>query len=171
MSKIYKRIGKKFGKLIILEKLGNTKNGAAIVKCLCDCGTIKTVLSTNLHKNGTISCGCYHKEVIASKQPWKTELNKYIHTTVKRRNLSFNLTVEQFQNLCQQSCFYCGQPPSTKMHVSKEFKNGIDRIDSTKGYELDNVVPCCRICNDMKGSLSKENFLTRVQKIFAHMKL
>ena len=36
--------------------------------------------------------------------------------------------------------------------------NGIDRIDSTKGYFNDNVVSCCKVCNRAKSNLSLEDF-------------
>lgn len=57
-------IGKRFGRLIILEQF--TKNGKGYSKCLCDCGNIKEVRNDNLKNNSTISCGCYHKEIISS---------------------------------------------------------------------------------------------------------
>jgi hypothetical protein len=168
-TKPCKHIGKKFGRLTVLEKVGNRKNGATILKCQCDCGTIKNINYCNLSvKNGkgTLSCGCYHKEVIASKNPWLTEYNKYICSTVKSRNLSFTLTQEQFQHLCQSSCFYCQTRPQTKMHVGKDFRNGIDRICSDQGYNINNVVPCCHTCNIMKNTLSQDEFLNKIKIIY-----
>lgn len=35
---------------------------------------------------------------------------------------------------------------------------GIDRVDSDKGYVTGNVLPCCRICNCAKGTLTKTEF-------------
>ena len=28
---------------------------------------------------------------------------------------------------------------------------GVDRVDSDLGYQLDNLVPCCFVCNQIKG--------------------
>jgi hypothetical protein len=171
-TKPSKHIGKKFGRLTILEKIGNRKNGDAIFRCRCDCGTIKEVAYANLavkNGKGTVSCGCYHKEIISSKHPWQTELNRYIHTTVKRRSLSFNLTVEQFQEICQLPCFYCYAPPATKMYVGGGVKNGIDRVDPSKGYEPNNVVPCCPTCNDMKSAMKQDEFLTKIKAIYLNL--
>lgn len=56
--------------------------------------------------------------------------------------MDFELTKEQFYNLISQPCYYCGDK-------EKEF-NGIDRIDSQKGYIIDNCVTCCEYCNKMK---------------------
>ena len=43
--------------------------------------------------------------------------------------------------------------------------NGIDRIDSSKGYSLDNCVPCCPLCNRLKSDLDKNMFLEHISKI------
>jgi len=42
----------------------------------------------------------------------------------------------------------------------------MDRVDSSKGYEKDNVVPCCTRCNLMKLTYSREDFLTHAMKIY-----
>lgn len=50
------------------------------------------------------------------------------------------------------SCSYCGGPLNPTGH-------GLDRVDSSQGYGLDNVVPCCRSCNTAKNSKSVLLFL------------
>lgn len=45
--------GKRFGKLVVLEYAGSGK-----WKCKCDCGKETTVISSNLKKGHTTSCGC-----------------------------------------------------------------------------------------------------------------
>ena len=44
--------------------------------------------------------------------------------------------------------------------------NGIDRKDSTKGYSIDNCVPCCPMCNKMKQTFTEEEFLNQIAKIY-----
>lgn len=54
-------IGKKFGKLTILERAKNAADGHAQWKCQCDCGNIVIVNSSSLQRKGskaTKSCGC-----------------------------------------------------------------------------------------------------------------
>lgn len=36
--------------------------------------------------------------------------------------------------------------------------NGIDRIDSSKGYTIDNCALCCRQCNYLKNNMSQDDF-------------
>lgn len=50
--------GKKFGKLLVLEKLPQDKNGHSLYKCLCDCGNEIILPGYSLSTNHTASCGC-----------------------------------------------------------------------------------------------------------------
>ena len=42
---------------------------------------------------------------------------------------------------------------------------GIDRIDSSIGYVVENCVPCCTLCNRMKSNLSGREFIAHVDRI------
>ena len=68
----------------------------------------------------------------------------------KTNSVDFFLSNEEFERISKSSCFYCG----------KEGPNGIDRKDNSKGYILDNCVPCCKHCNYVKGNLSQDDFNT-----------
>jgi hypothetical protein len=164
----YKYIGKKFGKLTIMERVGVYANGTPTVKCKCDCGNFTICGISNLINATTQSCGCYNKEITASKNPWLTEYNSYIGNTVKKRKYIFELDVEKFKTLCIATCFYCGVEPSTPMDVGKGMKNGIDRIDSNKGYTLKNCVTCCWTCNRMKSNMTHLDFIEHIRKILNH---
>lgn len=79
-----------------------------------------------------------------------------IKSNAKGRGYNFNLTEEEVEKIIEKPCFYCG----------KEYSDGIDRIDSTKPYTIDNCVPCCSICNRMKNKFSLDLFLDKVEKIY-----
>lgn len=56
--------GQKFGRLTVLERAENAKNGSAQWKCRCECGNIAIVRSDSL-RSGTIrSCGCLRAETM-----------------------------------------------------------------------------------------------------------
>ena len=57
-------IGCKFGKLTVIEYIGNDKNRQTMYKCLCDCGSYSEVRGTALRKtnDSTKSCGCLTRE-------------------------------------------------------------------------------------------------------------
>lgn len=87
---------------------------------------------------------------------WATGKGKYggYKGRAKRNGLSFTLTKEQFDFLVAQPCTYCG-----------DFGGGIDRKDSSKGYDLDNCTPCCQHCNTAKMDRPVEEFLKWIEKI------
>src|SRR3990167_6369828 len=82
--------------------------------------------------------------------------------SAKVRNVPFTLSDEQFRELTQEKCFYCGSEPSQEKY--RKFSNGayvfngIDRKDNSKGYVQGNVLHCCFICNRAKGNMSYEDF-------------
>lgn len=79
----------------------------------------------------------------------------------------------EFKSIIKQSCHYCNEEPSRHQSVSYrdgyELVNGIDRVDSSKGYSIDNCVPCCNTCNLMKNTLPKEVFLDKISQIYNHI--
>lgn len=54
--------GNRFGKLIVKEFVGRI-NKRSLWLCVCDCGKVKTVESSNLKSGQTKSCGCIRKEI------------------------------------------------------------------------------------------------------------
>ena len=93
--------------------------------------------------------------------------------TAKRRGHNWDLTEEQFKKITQKDCYYCGAKPN---NITKYpncngiyIYNGIDRIDNTKGYTIDNVVPCCKYCNMAKNILTLQKFTEWVKRIYNNM--
>lgn len=43
--------------------------------------------------------------------------------------------------------------------------SGIDRINSNKSYNVNNITPCCWMCNMMKNTLNQYTFIRRVEHI------
>ena len=94
---------KKFGKLLVLEKLYK-KGNEWYWKCQCDCGNFCEVRGVSLRTGRTKSCGCLKKE--SDKQPKgnvKNELgNKYGHLTVVSRAGSTSRGIAQWE--CECDC-------------------------------------------------------------------
>ncbi|SRR3989442_14024017 len=76
----------------------------------------------------------------------------------------WELNDDEAINLVTKNCSYCGDAPF-------EGCGSIDRVDNNRGYVRENCVPSCGYCNTMKGSLTKEKFLSQVEKINAHQSL
>jgi len=77
-------------------------------------------------------------------------------SSAKKRHYNWGLTFKQFQTFWQKPCYYCGNRIKTI---------GLDRTDNSKGYNLDNLVSCCRRCNRMKMILTKQEFINQCIKI------
>ena len=100
----------------------------------------------------------YHKanrEAIAEKDHayYRTPKGKfnYIQIGAKKRGINFSLLFELYEaQLWGKPCHYCG----CKIEIT-----GLDRKDSSKGYSLDNVVPCCANCNRKKQDKPYEQFI------------
>jgi len=75
----------------------------------------------------------------------------------KQRGYTFNLTTSQFTGLIGKKCYYCG-----------DTGGGIDRVDNTIGYEINNCVSCCRNCNYAKRNLTQHEFLILIKKIYEY---
>lgn len=61
-------------------------------------------------------------------------------------------------------CFYTGETLSWTKGDNN--KISIDRIDSTLGYEVGNIVLCCARVNIMKGNLPQEQFKKYISEIY-----
>jgi hypothetical protein len=77
-----------------------------------------------------------------------------------KRNLSFELTLDEFTEIVTKACYYC------KKYEENEVI-GIDRINSFIGYNMENIVPCCNICNTMKQQLTMNEFALQIEKIYS----
>ncbi len=54
-------VGRRFGRLVVVEELQKSKLSQARYKCRCDCGNEIEVYGANLLYNQTTSCGCIHE--------------------------------------------------------------------------------------------------------------
>jgi hypothetical protein len=88
---------------------------------------------------------------------------KYSHykRNANIRGFSFLITIDEFEKLISQPCFYCGGFDG--------ISNGVDRLNNLESYKIENCVPCCKRCNKMKHVLSKMIFLEHVEKIYKHV--
>ena len=91
----------------------------------------------------------------------KNRVLRTYKNAAKSRGYNWDLSNDDFDKLSKQKCFYCGKQPS---NIAKSTCNngdfiyqGIDRLDNTKGYNINNCVPCCIKCNRAKDVDSFEN--------------
>jgi len=78
------------------------------------------------------------------------------------RGLAFSLSRTEFGALIHLNCRYCGSEPKhtfgRKEWNGRIVYNGLDRLDNSKGYTVENCVPCCFQCNLAKGGMTVAQF-------------
>lgn len=81
------------------------------------------------------------------------------------RKIPFDLTLEQLDSM-PLVCHYTGN--ALVLESNKWNTISLDRLDSSKGYTINNVVYCCSFVNLMKHTLSYDNFIESCKTIVNH---
>ncbi|WP_071883555.1 hypothetical protein [Serratia sp. SCBI] len=171
-------VGKKYGELTVIgfshSHTQPSGQKRAMWSVVCSCGVEKIVSTANLTAGTTISCGHIgEKRRIESRRMPDGEAAKnslfisYRHGA-KNRGIEFKIGKDQFYETAVGACTYCGSinPQTYNGKAKTGFKYcGIDRVDSSKGYEVGNIVTCCGICNMMKNNLALDVFLNHIKRI------
>lgn len=82
-------------------------------------------------------------------------------TNARVRDIEWSLTPEQFESYVVQKCHYCNSDGSERPDFTGSDTYvlcGIDRLDPSLGYQDDNCVPCCMVCNRAKRDMTYEEF-------------
>ena len=101
--------------------------------------------------------------ILAKRRPvekkWRQSLKgrfaEYKKGAIKR-NLIWELTIEEFKEYWQKSCSYCGLEIETI---------GLDRIDSKIGYKKENICACCEFCNRVKRESNVKRYKEWLERI------
>lgn len=156
------------------------KTGRHVWLWTCKCGNEVLSTSTSVRTGNRKSCGCRKIELcsqslrILNRKPEGESCRNNVLGVYKRgakdRNLSFMLTEDEFFHLITQECYYCGSHPTNQSKVPWNndvyYYSGIDRLDSKQGYSIDNVVPSCKICNIAKQTMSQQEFISWIAKVY-----
>ena len=105
--------------------------------------------------------------------------NNYLHYRVtgsraraKECGIPFNITVDDVQEVWEKQggkCYYTDQPMILGPSPRRWQCVSIDRVDSNRGYEKDNIVLCRGIVNLVKNELSVSELLEIVDNISSTM--
>ena len=171
--------GVKAYNLTMIRPSNLKRRGSIKWEALCDCGKTTYVLPQAAIDGKVKSCGC-----IKTQSMIQNGLNQRKHDPIisSARYVWHqgytDCDFETFYSLSQKDCYYCGRPPSNSQNVRKKtcsayqlangnfIYNGLDRIDSNLGHTIDNVVPCCKRCNQAKNDMTTETFFKMVKSIY-----
>lgn len=149
--------GRQFGRLTVIRRVPGDSGWL----CRCVCGNEVAHAGGELIRGRAKSCGCL-KTGPRNGPAFRSARNRY-RVNARSRDLSWCLTDEDFLRLTSQDCHYCGAAPA---NVAGTFVyNGIDRMDNDRGYEPENVVPCCPKCNWAKRDMPYDEFLAWIARL------
>jgi len=178
-------IGMKFGKLTVMKLdpeeeyfIGRHGYKRRKIKwiCQCDCGSFTHTFAQGLQGGQTTqckACGYYRQKTIEQMIRQVVHNAKY---RSKQKNISFSLTVKYLQELFDKQngkCVLSGEPIGFA-NTNKENKKGkttasLDRIDSSKGYDNNNVQWVHKRVNSMKNDMLENEFNEWCKKIVDRM--
>ena len=145
--------------------------------CKCICGKDKVIQASLITSGNTKSCGCRvvkagRERVLPNSDAAFTQTYNSYRCHAQERGLEFLISKKEFREVSQQHCYYCGSDLTNickSRHKSGDFiHNGIDRIDSNKGYIKENIAACCKMCNIAKKDHTKNDFLMWVKKVYEY---
>ena len=183
MRKLIDLTGKRFERLIVIERKqpGPRNRKYLIWLCKCNCGNEVIVNEGDLIRGHTKSCGCLKKEIsksgdIRRLKPGLANMRAMIGSykkSAKKRKIEYKLTDEQLVEIARKDCYYCGAKPN---NISKHpgsngeyIYNGLDRVNNSKGYITDNIVPCCKDCNRSKYKRTEQEYQDWIKRSYNKM--
>lgn len=178
-------IDNRYGKLVVIGKFTeNSKSGNSKWVCECDCGNHSITQGASLRNGSTKSCGCNNGGIERSGEAIFKNSFRLTRSQSLKRNIPFELTIEEYKSLMLGDCSYCGRKPynlkyayhKTSYRLGKHtdeslLLNGIDKIEPSKGYVFENCVSCCKYCNRAKSDLSVNQFKELIKLIYLNLKL
>lgn len=91
------------------------------------------------------------------KFPEIKQIYNRLKSSAKKRNIPFSLTLTELNDLTfPLSCPILNIPLKYSRGKLEENSYSVDRIDSTKGYEIDNIIIVSWKANRCKGNASTE---------------
>jgi len=184
-------IGMRYSMLMVVEKLTSKVYGdkskyhkKRMWLCKCDCGNMTEANTGSLTCDKKKSCGCLtstksaensikSRYKIAKQDAGYRSVYSSYKLNAKSRGFDFNIDFDYAVSIMKSDCHYCGIEPSNtymKSYYNATY-NGIDRVDNTKGYEMDNVVSCCKMCNIAKNNNTEEDFLNWNKRLYNYQQL
>jgi hypothetical protein len=171
--------GQKFNKLTVVKRAGANRQGSVRWLCLCECGNEKVYSSDHLtrKKSSVKSCGCAMKISGSEHRDWKGcgEISGhwwYNHVERERKQgvrtkVPVTVVKEEAWDLFLEQDRKCSLSGVDIVISNTHIYNtaSIDRIDSSKGYELGNIQWVHKDVNFMKRTYSQEYFIDLCKKI------
>lgn len=183
-------LNQRFGKLTVTSlRISQNKHTQWLNEFTCDCGSKLLRVPCVVFGKKPIRACYICSRLKAPGVTTNRELYNICIRAARDRELEFLLTIEEHSNLIKQNCYCCGKAPepyNRYLTVSGERRkaakgalqravdrawilaNGVDRIDSNKGYTLDNSAACCYDCNIAKAEKTLSEYIEHCRRVLSH---
>lgn len=174
-------LNKKFGKWEVIERTKN-KEGKGAWLCRCECGSEIVIRGAALKAGRTKGCNrCHIKDTTKFETPIAGQFWRRIERGAKVRDIEFNITPEYAYDLFlkqNKKCaltgadlmIYSGSNQYEKLIHETDNHASLDRIDSNKGYIIDNIQWVRKDINMFKGAFDQDKFIEMCQWISDYQK-
>ena len=166
--------GRRNGKILVTDEYYKSKSKNYYWKCKCDCGKEKYIFAGSIASGRTKSCGCDLKKPGELNNQWSgyKELSGTKWGTIRRnaekRNLNFEISIKDAYDLLLSQNNLC---KLSGIEISlKDGTASLDRIDSSRGYTIDNLQWTHIIINKMKSDLNQDDFIKMCNLISEDLK-
>lgn len=173
--------GNQYGRLTVVERGGSNASGAVTWVCRCECGSLQEIVGQHLRKGRSAQCAkCSHRRDRRTGLGAHRRALATFRVRSRKAGIEFPLTIDEFVVFVGGPCHYCGSPPTAERRAFNRpstkgtgpddvaLFHSIDRVDSSRSYEIDNIVACCFDCNRMKSDYGADYFLRHIAKIYLH---
>ncbi len=157
----------RFGRLLVVSPGGYIRKCRAWL-CRCDCGTEKTIITSNLRGGTTLSCGCLNRELTSARFTTHgltgTKAIERIYNQARRaRILASGGTVSaedvSLRYATQDGhCFYCRKV----LALDQMELDHVVPLSRGGSHTPGNVQLLCRRCNRRKHARCPISFLSEV---------
>ena len=122
------------------------------------CGILQKIDEYQKRKDGTLKRRSECRSCFNIKRRGRTfsdlSIFKGYNKNAIRKGFVFEVSLQQLTEFLNKPCIYCG-----------DIARGVDRIDNSKGYIMENMATCCKKCNQMKSNLSQQDFIDQCVKV------
>jgi hypothetical protein len=139
MPRFIDRVGNRFGRLVVISRVGTTASKKVLWECRCDCDNVTRVDICSLVTGNTTSCGCYLKEKITKHGGWQKGSYNTWRAMIRRCTKPHDKDYKRYGavgvSVCPEWMDYLtfavdmGEPEGTQT---------LDRVDPYGGYNKSN---------------------------------
>lgn len=139
--------GQRFGRWAVSHQTGNTARGAAVWHCICDCGTERPVIGSDLRNGKSTNCGCIGVDRIGAFRRTHGATGSRLHQCWKNMRMRcLNPNGDDYENYGGRGITVCAEWDDFACFRDWALKHGykddltIERLDVDGNYEPSNCI-------------------------------